>query len=137
MSLCECGCGQEVRGRFMPGHHMRVRKKIEGGNMAPVAVKDVRLVKKLTRVVRMWECQSCHKVYGGYPDKCVCGQFPPVFAEKQTLLSDELPRKTFVVNRNFLFETVHVDMGTWVSLPVDDQLTKELIERELVSEVKD
>ena len=101
----------------------------------PKAKKIERGARRLVRAVMMWQCTKCKKMYGTYPDRCVCGQFPPTFVEKTTAVSDELSRKDYMVNSNFLFQGEQIDKGTYISLPDCDELTEDLAGRGLVTEV--
>ena len=99
--------------------------------------KDGQEVKVLSRFDRIWFCSECKKEYlATVPNQCSCGAQDKVFLEK-TIPIEEAPRKLFVVQSNIIYEGDQINKDSIVSLIVKDRVTKGLLSRKLISEVKD
>lgn len=77
MKLCECGCGQAVKGknsRFSWGHHARVNPPLKGRHLSVETKSKISLSKKgrhLTEEHKLKISQSM-KEKGGHPIGCLC-----------------------------------------------------------------
>lgn len=91
----------------------------------------------LTRKQKIWVCTECKKEYNDIPSQCSCGALAPVFDEKEGIVGENEDRKIYKVHRkNILYQGQQVNVGQEVSLIVRDRITKDLLERNLVVEVK-
>lgn len=95
-------------------------------------------VLELSRFERIWFCSECKKEFptSAVPTQCSCGAEDKVFMEK-TLPIEESARKLYTVQSNIIYEGDHIPKDSVVSLIVKDRITKNLLSRKLISEVKE
>ncbi len=92
---------------------------------------------ELKRKVLTWKCSECGKTYAKIPAQCVCGATANVFDEESNGFI-EGDRKVYdVVKGNIIYEGQHVKKGTVVSLVAKDSVTRNLLKREFLLEIKE
>lgn len=99
---------------------------------------DGKVILELSRQERIWSCSECGKEFkvDNVPTQCPCGVSDKVFLEKTTPV-DESTRRTYLANSNIIFEAEQILKGSIVSMIAKDRVTKNLISRNLISEVKE
>ena len=62
-------------------------------------------VVKLNRKEALWICKSCKSQYKTLPSQCgKCGALPSEFDKEETFLPEDMPRKTYRVINNIVYE---------------------------------
>lgn len=92
-------------------------------------------VEKLLRVAKFWKCENCGRLYGAYPEKCECGQFPARFSMVEEEVPDTTSTKLYRAVRDFLYQGKFIGTGTVIRLQEKDELTTDILKRGLVKEV--
>lgn len=103
------------------------KKSIKEEKPVEMEIKVIRLV----RDMKSWVCTSCNKEFITAPHQCTCGSIPR-WIEKRVPQSDELKRDVFKVKSNFMFEKDICKEGQIVSLVEDDEVTRDLVKRNLL-----
>ena len=89
----------------------------------------------LSRKERSWYCSECSKEYAVAPSQCVCGASDKVFLEKDTMIA-ETARKDYMIKDNIIYEATCIAKGKLVSMLPNDRVTKNLLKRKLIEEIK-
>ncbi len=99
--------------------------------------KEGQEVLELSRFDRIWFCSECNREFKAeVPPQCPCGAQDKVFLEK-TAVVEETPRRIYTILSNIIYEGDQINKGSIVSLIVKDRVTKNLLQRKLISEAKD
>ena len=93
-------------------------------------------VLKLTKFERIWICSECKREFKIAPPQCPCGAVDKVFIEKD-LPVKESKRREYLVNSNIIFESNQILANQIISLPINEDITKSLLARKLISEIKE
>lgn len=94
-------------------------------------------IRRVTRKIRTWICSNCGKEYVKVPDDCPCTTGPtPVFDEKLAPLAFDLPRRTYKIKKNCIYDGgIQLNVGDYVSLVKNDEVTIDMRERGLMVKV--
>ena len=100
-------------------------------------LENGKLYFRITKDEIVWFCSECDKQFQNPPpDQCSCGAPDKVFLEKK-VKPKESDRKDYLVDGNFALEGFHIPAGSIVSMRKKDFMTKDLLNRELISIVSD
>lgn len=99
-----------------------------------VKKEDGSTIVELVRFDKAWICSECDREYRIAPVQCKCGATDKVFLEK-TLPIEESLRKTYKANCNFIYEGDEIKRDSIISMIEKDKVTKNMIKRNLISEV--